>query len=526
MKPWKYRVRVLSALLLSAPFGCAASTHERTTSQHLDAIERRYHAEGRKQPASPDTSDDEPVSSSLDAYLRLALRKSPRARAAFERWKSETLKVARARRLPDPQLRYTYFLQSVETRVGPQRHKFSLSQVFPWPSKLSEGSAAQAGQAAAAEQGFNAIVLDLREQVSHAYWELWLVHEVHRLKSEHDLVLETLAEATRARVATNQASLADLNQVELKIAHHHDHTEEHHELARATSARLNAAVGITPATPIMKLDAEPQVGLPRHTLAQLRELASQHPQVARHSMLESASYREADAQSADRLPNFVLGADYVEVGPAVNAGVSDSGKDAFSVTVGVSVPLWQSSVSDAEEAAFAKARAYGAEREQALLSLQAEVAGVLADVRNSERKIRLYRDSLIPQAQATYQSVLGGYQAGRSSVSATLMAQGDLLELGLALATQQSLHERAWAKLEQVVGSQLEREPSVSKAVGADVETSGKHSNVRAQEAETKHVEPREARWTCPMHSQVVRAGPGSCPICGMDLIRKKESAP
>src|SRR5262245_59792802 len=30
---------------------------------------------------------------------------------------------------------------------------------------------------------------------------------------------------------------------------------------------------------------------------------------------------------------------------------------------------------------------------------------------------------------------------------------------------------------------------------------------------------PRAARkWTCPMHPEIVRDGPGSCPICGMAL--------
>ena len=27
-----------------------------------------------------------------------------------------------------------------------------------------------------------------------------------------------------------------------------------------------------------------------------------------------------------------------------------------------------------------------------------------------------------------------------------------------------------------------------------------------------------DARWTCPMHPQIIRAGPGTCPICGMAL--------
>jgi Cu+-exporting ATPase len=26
------------------------------------------------------------------------------------------------------------------------------------------------------------------------------------------------------------------------------------------------------------------------------------------------------------------------------------------------------------------------------------------------------------------------------------------------------------------------------------------------------------ARWTCPMHPEIVRDAPGSCPICGMAL--------
>src|SRR3546814_4288785 len=30
---------------------------------------------------------------------------------------------------------------------------------------------------------------------------------------------------------------------------------------------------------------------------------------------------------------------------------------------------------------------------------------------------------------------------------------------------------------------------------------------------------PAGTQWTCPMHPEIVRDGPGSCPICGMDLV-------
>jgi Cu(I)/Ag(I) efflux system membrane fusion protein len=35
-----------------------------------------------------------------------------------------------------------------------------------------------------------------------------------------------------------------------------------------------------------------------------------------------------------------------------------------------------------------------------------------------------------------------------------------------------------------------------------------------------------KAVWTCPMHPEVVKDRPGSCPICGMDLVKKETAVP
>lgn len=39
------------------------------------------------------------------------------------------------------------------------------------------------------------------------------------------------------------------------------------------------------------------------------------------------------------------------------------------------------------------------------------------------------------------------------------------------------------------------------------------------------HKQEKPAIWTCSMHPQIRRDGPGSCPICGMDLVPVKKSA-
>lgn len=37
----------------------------------------------------------------------------------------------------------------------------------------------------------------------------------------------------------------------------------------------------------------------------------------------------------------------------------------------------------------------------------------------------------------------------------------------------------------------------------------------------TTQQNPQSEIWTCPMHAQVKQKGPGRCPICGMDLVKK-----
>ncbi|MBK8425082.1 MAG: hypothetical protein IPL27_03435 [Lewinellaceae bacterium] len=38
------------------------------------------------------------------------------------------------------------------------------------------------------------------------------------------------------------------------------------------------------------------------------------------------------------------------------------------------------------------------------------------------------------------------------------------------------------------------------------------------------HTAEEKPVYTCPMHPEILRDAPGSCPICGMDLVKKKAS--
>ena len=259
----------------------------------------------------------------------------------------------------------------------------------------------------------------------------------------------------RGRVRTGAASLADLNQVELGIARHHDHHGEHREQERVATAELLRAIGAEQPRESLPISDTPVEGLPAQSDETLHQAASRNPRVQSAELMATASDSIARVEAAERAPSLHTGLDWIVTGDAP-APVQDSGQDAVAVTAGLSVPLWGRSYKDAVGAAEAEAAAHRAERDALLQRVDAELEKSIAAVRDAQRRIELYRYTLIPQAETSFRSVLGSYQTGRTAVASALLAQRDLLELQLELARSRARHALAWAELERVVGQQVE----------------------------------------------------------------------
>ena len=86
----------------------------------------------------------------LDDYLYQAAMNNSGLRTAFESWRAAMEQIPQAAALDDPRFTYGYFLQEVETRVGPQKHRLGLTQMFPWFGKLDVRTDAAAAKAEAA----------------------------------------------------------------------------------------------------------------------------------------------------------------------------------------------------------------------------------------------------------------------------------------------------------------------------------------------------------------------------------------
>jgi outer membrane protein TolC len=345
-------------------------------------------------------------------------------------------------------LSFGYFLRTAESPIAPDQGRIGLQQAFPWPTKLTAGADAASAGARAMQAEFEARALAVSQRVANAYWNLWQLRRTRSIHREHLDVVRSLSQSVRARIASGTAMLADLQQIDLTAARLEDGIRGMDETERAFEARLRETIGLEPHVVVPTPKPPEHAALPSLGADVLREAARSHPMIASRGFMAESADSSARAEAADRLPSFLVGVSWMISADAGMPGGVDFG-------AGVSLPLWQGSYSDAIEAARADAHAQRAEQQTLVNRAFAELEATLSGVRDAARRVHLYENTLVPQAESAYESVLGAYTVGRGSVAETLLAQRDLLDLRVELDRARADHARSWARLEEVTGREL-----------------------------------------------------------------------
>jgi outer membrane protein TolC len=156
-------------------------------------------------------------------------------------------------------------------------------------------------------------------------------------------------------------------------------------------------------------------------------------------------------------PDITLGVDYIDTEEALMPSVPDSGKDPVVAMLMVSVPIWYERYRAAVREAEAKlrmARRMLADKEY---KLESELELALFKVRDAERKIDLFRDTLLPKARQSLEAAEAAFKAGKTDFLSLLDAQRIFLEFELSHERAVADYTQGLAKLEKLVGRELPR---------------------------------------------------------------------
>lgn len=391
----------------------------------------------------------------VQSFVAVAMEQNPSLQASRHRADAARENVGTHGALPDPMLGFGYFIETPETRVGPQESALMLNQRFPFFGKLSLDRKIASRTADISERAYDRDVLELRFNVQRAFYEYYAVTRIAGvLKEEHDL-LERMEQIAQVRYSSGLVRQQDALKAQLAHSQVQDEIQVIDRRRSDVEARLNALLNRRPGSPL----PEPVVPDSLETVPSIDSLVeialAERPEV-RSAQIEIE--RAKDSRSLARrnyFPDLTLGAQWIQVGERDMPGLEDNGKDIFQVNASINIPLWTGKRGAAVGRAEADEARASSVKSAWEVRISNDVHDAVKKAQIAHDRVVLYRDVIIPQATQTFQASESDYQTGEADFLNYLDSERMLLAVRRKYFDVMADYGAKRALLERTVGKPL-----------------------------------------------------------------------
>ncbi|MHC4439382.1 MAG: TolC family protein [Planctomycetota bacterium] len=389
----------------------------------------------------------------LEDYLVFAAMNNAGLQVAFEQWKIAVEQVPQAKSLPDPKFTYGYFIEEVETRVGPQRNRLEIMQTFPWFGEIEARTDAAAAAAKAAMKRYEATKLKLFYETKDVFYEYTYLARAIEIAKENLELIQHFEEVARTKYMAAAAGHPDVIRAQIELARLEDRLKTLEELRKPIVARLSSVLNR------QSIEMLPWPRKAEFRTAQLNREKMIELLRARNPELEALDFELQAAKDGVELakkkfwPDVGVGVGWTDTGSAVNPGMSDSGKDPIILMFSMNLPIWREGYKAAELQAKANVLKASHQKKEAENTIIARAERALYDFEDSDRKRKLYRDVLIPKAEELLGASETAYKAGTIDFLSLINAQQKLLEFQLHYERALTDNQQELARLEMLVGA-------------------------------------------------------------------------
>lgn len=389
----------------------------------------------------------------LRALAREVLERNPAIAAAKAQAMAAAEVPAQARSLPDPMFGVTPFIQSPETRVGPQKAMGSISQRIPWPGKLSLRERAASRQADAAWAVLEARRLALVTEVRR------LAHELSFLDAWAGIVRSDRETLIHYEVLARTRYAAGIGAEQAVVKIQTEITKDDHRLLdiatrrSAVVASINGLRNRPQQTPVVvpKIPEQRPIGASFDSMRQLA--VTLRPEIRESdARIESAAAR-VELAGKEYRPDLTAGLSYTFVGdrndPAGRASPPpDNGDDVVALTFGINLPVWRDRLDAGVEESMRTRQAAEESKRNVITGIESSLGDLTQRLDLLLRQLELFEDVLIVQAEQALASAEAGYSAGTMNALDLLDAERVLLDVRTSTARAHADYAIALARLE------------------------------------------------------------------------------
>lgn len=392
----------------------------------------------------------------LNTYLMQAAENNPELKAQYNEYLSALEKVTQIGTLPDPQASFGYFISPAETRVGAQKARISLSQMFPWFGTLDAQKEATANMARMEFEQFQAIKNQLYFKLKGLWYRLYRLEQEISINKENLEILHSLEELALTKYESGQGSLVDVLRAQMQIRDLKNEIALLSDQKRPLVANFNL---------LLNRQADQGIYIPSEvnlkTIDDLDRVDSlkKNPQVKQLLAKQKALNNQLEAARLQGYPSLGIGADYVMVDKRTDMGVPetglpDNGKDIFMPMISVRIPLYRSKYS-----AMKNEMNYALEAaKQETTSLENELIVAyednIKDYKDAQRRILLNKEQ-IEQAEQALNILTSSFTSAGKDFEELLRMQQSIIKYRLELIKAKADLNIAVASIDYLLAKEL-----------------------------------------------------------------------
>lgn len=383
---------------------------------------------------------------SLNDYLKYSAENNPGLKASFTEFEAALERVSQVNALPDPTFSFGYFISPLETRVGPQRAKFSLTQMFPWFGTLKAQGDAMTLMAEARYQSFLDSRNKLYYEVSAAYFPLYEQKLLKQIEKKNVEILETYKTIATIKFG-NGSSMVDVLKVDIMLKEATINLIILNKKRKPLLTTFNNLLNRNENESVLVNDSL--------VISSIEEIFDKDSLLTNNPILNELDLKYRASEANERtaikqgLPKIGVGLDYVIIGERNDVILADNGKNALMPHVTVSIPLFRSKYKASVKESQLMQESYQLQKEGSSNMLITNYELAAFEIEKQSQLVSLY-DQQIAVTQQALNLLYSAYANSGKEFEEVLQMQQQLLEYEKIKATAITQYHTALAKLNYI----------------------------------------------------------------------------
>ncbi|MEX0724534.1 MAG: TolC family protein [Gracilimonas sp.] len=363
-------------------------------------------------------------------YQQEAAQNNPELKAKYQQYLSALEEEPIMGSLPDPEISFSYFIKPIETRVGPQQGRISVSQMLPWFGSLKNERSASELRAKARFESFQEARNRLFYQVEQTMLELYELDESIRIAGENQAILNSLVELSLQRYETDRATQVDVLRVQIEEEDLLIQIKLLKDNRRVLVQKMNELLNRSEGYEIFLPDSFGETVLnPKEEL--ITKVRQQNPDLNRLRYQEENALELRSLAEKENKPGLKLGVDYIFIGETDMPNVTNSGEDALMVMAGFRVPIFGKKNSAKTRQADRNIEEVQYQISSRENNLETELESSLRDYEDARRRYDLYNEKQIQRITQAIDIMMESYSSDSSNFEEILRMQRKQLEYQL-----------------------------------------------------------------------------------------------